>query len=647
MVAEVSRKINPPKPRPIPQNQNPARPPLLPSESDNALALRRPRPREVTSRYMSSSSSTPSASKRCPSPLISRPKPLMTPATPSVPSTIKRSQSVERMRSRTPTGRPNSVDLRIANGYRGHAGTAGEMSNAQKQLITSTRSMSVSFQGDSFALRVSKAKPAPSPISARKGTPERRKATTTRTDQAENNSRSAEQQRRWPGRLREQQISMSKSMDCTDDRNRTTGSRVSVGVVRALQSSRLDSRSSIESKLSSDSSDIVIEPEKPIEISGSEVLSDPPLPSDTESVSSATTSEGSSNAGRQPQRAGRVIVVPAKFRQETNNAGVRRKQEPVSPSMFALSRGPFQPKIMVPKKLGVESPVSSPKGFTNTRGQSPMRTGGQRPASPRKPGTMSTTVTPMRGTSPSRTRDTMGYTVSSNMINFSNTSTSSILSFGADIRRGRCGETRLVEVHFVRILYNRLLQWRFVNARADAALSAQRLNAEKSLYCAHLTTTRLRESVRSKRTELQLLRQNMKLDSILRGQMKYLEDFAVLDQNYSCSLSGATEALQASTLRLPVVGGARADALKVRDAICSAVDVMQAMGSSIRLSLSRVGEMKSLVAELGSMSAKELVLLDECRGLLSNLTAIQVKECSLRTHIAQQEAALGNLAAEV
>ena len=45
-------------------------------------------------------------------------------------------------------------------------------------LFTSTRSLSVSFQGESFSFQVSKAKPAPSP-SVRKGTPERKKAGTT------------------------------------------------------------------------------------------------------------------------------------------------------------------------------------------------------------------------------------------------------------------------------------------------------------------------------------------------------------------------------------------------------------------------------------------------------------------------------------
>lgn len=38
--------------------------------------------------------------------------------------------------------------------------------------------------------------------------------------------------------------------------------------------------------------------------------------------------------------------------------------------------------------------------------------------------------------------------------------------------------------------------------------------------------------------------------------MPYLEDWALLDRDHSSSLQGATEALKASTLRLPVVGKA-------------------------------------------------------------------------------------------
>jgi hypothetical protein len=279
-------------------------------------------------------------------------------------------------------------------------------------------------------------------------------------------------------------------MDCSDDGKKLAGSGVNLNVVRALQNSMVGSsnnnnnnniiRSSIESRLSSDSS--AIESAKPLDVNGSAVHSEHRLASDTESASSGTTSESSSGnavgVGGQGERGARGLIVPARFWKETNNR-VRRQPEPGSPgSRNAGLKGPTPAKLIAPKKFGSDSPVSSPKGVVNSRGQlSPIRGGALRPASPSKFGTLSgASLSPMRGMSPSRVRNAVGGVVSSNLSNVS--STFSILSFAADIRRGRIGENRIVEVHLLRILHNRMLQWRFVNARADYVLSAQRLNVE-------------------------------------------------------------------------------------------------------------------------------------------------------------------------
>lgn len=555
----------------------------------------------------------------------------MTPI-PSSHSTIKRSQSVERRRPVTP--RPNSnnpsLDLRT-----------GEISAAQKMLFTSTRSLSVSFQGESFSLQVSKAKPAPSPspiITVRKGTPERRKAVTPARGTVDHTENSKPE--RWPGRLRLPN-SMSRSVDFTDERKQLSGGSGG-NVVRALQNSMVDNnnRTLFETRLSTDSANALLEriqmqKKKDDVLNGSDVRFDL-VASDTESVSSGTNSESheSNGVATQGQRGPRGIVVPARFWHETNNR-LRRQTDPVSPvSKNNGLKSSSTPKLVATKKFGIDNPVLSPKGVLNTRGQvSPLR-GAIRPASPSKVAT-SATSSPMRGASPSRIRNLAAVGVSSNLSNVNNTP--SILSFAADVRRGKIGENRVVDAHLLRLFYNRLLQWRFANARADTALSAQSWNAEKSLYNAWISMSKLRESVRAKRIELQLLRQNLKLASILKGQMMYLEESSLMERDYSGSLLGAIEALRASTLRLPVVGGARADVQNVKDAISSAVDVMQAMASSICLLLSKAGEVNSLVTELASVSAKEHALLSHCKDLLSAIAAMQVKECSMRTHILQLE----------
>ncbi|MBA0751495.1 hypothetical protein Gogos_000415, partial [Gossypium gossypioides] len=106
------------------------------------------------------------------------------------------------------------------------------------------------------------------------------------------------------------------------------------------------------------------------------------------------------------------------------------------------------------------------------------------------------------------------------------------------------------------------------------------------------------------------------------AKIAHLEAWSLLERDHSSSLLGATEALKASTLRLPIVGKATADIQNLKDAISSAVEMMQAMASSICSLSSKVEEMNSLVAELASLAAKETVLLEHCKDFLSALAAI-------------------------
>ncbi|KAL9330636.1 hypothetical protein ACSQ67_000246 [Phaseolus vulgaris] len=575
MVAAISTPLNPKRA----QTPTPRRTPLLPSESDNALAPpRRPKAREVTSRYMSSSSSSSSSvsspPRRCHSPLVVTRTVNSTKQTPT--PALKRCQSAERRRQGTP--RPTLTDAPAA----------------QKVLFTSTRSLSVSFQGESFPIQVRTTKPPPSQ-SLRKSTPERRKVSTTPTPVRNGNSDHAENARR-------------KQTDAPEN------------LVRSLQNLMEDVLPYHDAMLKSESN----------KINGSEFRPEPelePVASDTESV----TSGSSSGDGI---RRSRGIVVPPRFWQEHNNRLRRQTETPSSRNGVIANKGTLStahsPRLLVQKKSVLDSAVSSPRGVVNSRvlQGSPIRSA-VRPASPSKLATPSV-WSPSRGVSPSRAHNGVAGCMSSRF-----GSEPSVLSFAVDVSRGKVGENRIADAHLLRLFHNRLLQWRFVNARADAALSAQTFNAEESLKAAWVAMSKMRESVRAKKTEFQLLKQQFKLINILKDQMLYLEDWATLDRVYSSSLSGATEALKASTLRLPVVGGAKTDLLNLKDAICSAMDVMQAMASSICLLSPKVGQLNSLVVDVANLSAKERVLLEECEDLLSVITTLQVRECSLRTHVAQ------------
>ncbi|KAL3634141.1 hypothetical protein CASFOL_021195 [Castilleja foliolosa] len=212
-----------------------------------------------------------------------------------------------------------------------------------------------------------------------------------------------------------------------------------------------------------------------------------------------------------------------------------------------------------------------------------------------------------------RTKNGVGNLMKNNHI----CSTPSMLSFAADVRRRKLGESRIMDAHKLRILHNRHLQWRLANTRVENALLVQEQAAERSIYNACVSTWKLRHSVTSKRTEIDMFRHNLKLYSIIKEQELHLENWDQIDRNHWNSLSGIINALEASTVRLPVVGVARVNVQKMEEAITSAIDVMQAMASSICSLQTKVEQTNSLVSELSNLSLRECDLLDEIKDYLS------------------------------
>ncbi|KAL8540428.1 hypothetical protein ACS0TY_001870 [Phlomoides rotata] len=637
MVAAVSGAASTTEPQnPKTSDEHSRRPPLLPSEEDNSNGVpsnqRKPKSRVVSSRYMSPSTSTStsnsstvssssSSSRRHPSPLISRNS---TPVPNAHSSAPKRSVSVDQRRPsvRPAAARPLIPDLDAKNC------NGSEISNATKLLVTSTRSLSVSFQGEAFSLPVSKTKaapPSPNLSSVRKGTPERRRSSTPSRgkvdgggDQVENSKLS--DQHRWPARNRVANPS-SRSLDYRSNGGEKPKINGSGNAIRTLQQLMSDERRpSLDRRLSLDFGNSELLKAIPRANDRNSLNNEFAVPSDlsasdTDSASSDSTSGVQEFGGgvSHSRNGPRGIAVSARFWQETNSR-LRRLQDPGSP----ISKSPSAKLIVPPnlKRFSVDGPMLSPAR------------GGIRPASPSKLNSP-VGLSPSRGHSPSRIRNAVS------TINNSFTETPSVLSFAVDVRRGKVGESRIVDAHLLRLLYNRNLQWRFVNARAEAVLLVQKRSAEKNLWNAWIAITDIRDTVTKKRHRLQLLRQKLKLASILKGQMSLLEDWACLEKDHSISLLGAIEALKASTLRLPV-GGAIANVLSLKDAIGSAFDVLHGIASSIRLLLPTVEEVNTLVTEVASVSAKERALLEQCTDFISLLADMQVQDSSLRTHVIQR-----------
>ncbi|KAK9066776.1 hypothetical protein SSX86_014099 [Deinandra increscens subsp. villosa] len=683
MVANVSSTAITPNSKVSSRAPSPARAkraPLVPSEADNNGPLpRRPKSRDVSSRYLSSTASiattmtstssstsfsssttTSSSSSMCtprrrfPSPLVSSTN-LMTPA-----STVnaKRAQSTDRRRPATP---------RI-----------GEMSATAKMLMKMpARNLSASFQGPSFAPPVNKAlKPPPTasrsgsrpstperrpvtPVNralkppptasisgSRHSTPERRAVTPVNrslkppptasipgsrhgtpesravTPVWKSGNPNSIDQKRWPGRSREGSF-MTRSVDFTNENLKLSGSGTATAV-RALQKSIIG-----ETKLKANDLEIP-ETKKSIDKLFSDSDNSDRAISDADSVSSGST------LGNVRGATPRAIVVPARFRQETVNRLRRVEPEPVSPP---LSRNN---KLLSGNRYLNNGPAVSPRGLSPSpvrgavRPASPVR-GAVRPASPVRGAVRPATpvggavrpASPSRGmSSPARSRSAIGS--NSNLGN-----THSILSFAAETRRRKAGDNAIHDAHVLRILHNKYLQWRFANARADAAMFAQRATAQKSLYNSWVTTSKMRQSVISKHMELQQLRQNLKLHTVLKNQIPYLKVWDQVERDHIVSLSGTIVSLESSTLRVPLVDGAKVDVQSFKDAIRSAADVLLAIVSVVRPLVTKVEHANTLASELASITTDGRSTIDQSMDLLSMLTGMEVQECSLMTHLLQ------------
>ncbi|XP_076932015.1 AUGMIN subunit 8-like [Bidens hawaiensis] len=286
----------------------------------------------------------------------------------------------------------------------------------------------------------------------------------------------------------------------------------------------------------------------------------------------------------------------------TANSNILNKSVDLSNESIKKTITPSLRKASLEKNGGLLTP-SSPNKSSNTRGPSPSRTRIMSSGP-------SSGVSPMRSSSPSK--------------HLCNSNTVSVLTFVADIKRGKNVATRIEDAHHLRLLYNRQVQWQFVNAGAEAVLNSQKVTAEKSLISAQKTISQFQDSVAAKRINICQLKMQLKLYLALNQHIAYLNQWCSIERDHSFALLGCIKDLQASTLRLPVTGYATANIKSVKSAVYSAIKLMQTMGSSLQSTLSRLERTNWLVYDLATVAAQERALLDQCRALMASASSLQV-----------------------
>ncbi|XWS27223.1 hypothetical protein CRYUN_Cryun26dG0096200 [Craigia yunnanensis] len=433
------------------------RPPLVHAEKNNApLATRRPRTREVSSRYKSPTPSTPSGPRRCPSPNLTR--------TTCTPSQLlqKRAVSAERKRPSTPPS-PRSPstpvhDLSIAVQISSRRLSTGRI---PESLWPSTmRSLSVSFQSDTISIPVSKKekeKPVSNVSLDRTLRPSSNVAHRQQSEKSTLSRKSTPERKRSPlkGKNAPDQSENAKPADGLPS--------------RLIDQNRWQSR--IGGKLSSNSlnrdvdlgdNKIVKSLSTPVPGMGLFSLKRMPMPDSLAKPLQKSASD-----------AARLLSLDEIGRVGPEAISIDDKSLRVSGPARLLSTSSLDKMTLTTH--GVKSQSLSAHG---SRPQSPNRTSVSRGVSPSlaRPSTpLPSGVSPTpRGVSPSRMRTSTSSSQSR--------SSTSVLSFIADFKKGRKSASYIEDAHQLQLLYNCYLQWRFANAREEAVLYIQKVTVEVDFF---------------------------------------------------------------------------------------------------------------------------------------------------------------------
>ncbi|KAK1424112.1 hypothetical protein QVD17_19426 [Tagetes erecta] len=206
---------------------------------------------------------------------------------------------------------------------------------------------------------------------------------------------------------------------------------------------------------------------------------------------------------------------------------------------------------------------------------------------------------------------------------------------GVDSKKGKKPQRSEQDIHSLKLLHNRYLQWRFANAKAQASMNAQTTEMENQFFSIGADISHLRDTVKRKQVELAILRRTNALSTILEAQMPYLDKWSDLEEDYTKSLSGVITALTNSLLRLPINGNVQVNVKDAAEALDSAVKTTDMIVNQMQIFLPKAEEMDGLMSELANVIDVEKALVEECGNLLSKTNTLQVEDCSLRGHLMQ------------
>ncbi|GKU96550.1 hypothetical protein SLEP1_g9774 [Rubroshorea leprosula] len=197
------------------------------------------------------------------------------------------------------------------------------------------------------------------------------------------------------------------------------------------------------------------------------------------------------------------------------------------------------------------------------------------------------------------------------------------------------GSGDVESVHRLRLMHNRLIQWQYANARANAVNANMVNQSESNLLCAWSSLVILQHSVLYKKLQLQKENLEMKLDLILQSQIKPLEAWAEMERQHLTAISRTKECLHNVVCRVPLSDGAKIDMQSASIVLRHALEFTGSIKSELAAFSRLIENNASFLSELARVATQEKLLLEECLELFRSISILEIEERSLRCEVMQ------------
>ncbi|MED6195622.1 hypothetical protein PIB30_039690 [Stylosanthes scabra] len=219
--------------------------------------------------------------------------------------------------------------------------------------------------------------------------------------------------------------------------------------------------------------------------------------------------------------------------------------------------------------------------------------------------------------------------------NNNNKSVEKILSMGFDLFRTRKSSSysfggnnsNSEDVHLLRLLDNRLLQWRFANAKAQVVNENVSQTVQSNLIFALDGLTKLRNSVMQKKIQLEREKLKMKLNLVLRSQMKLLGTWGAMEREHMAEIAVMKECLHSVVCKVPLLEGATVDIQAAFIAQRQASDLTASINSMLTTFSLPACKTAELVSELAEVVAQEKLLSQEFYELFHAIYILEPPNC--------------------